>query len=337
MICSNISKRQIDNYISEVLRRYLHLPNNTNYHIEKVIIGNYNINCVVHLAGKKYVLRINIEKQSGIPNQIEYEYKALKYLEQYNIAPKPYLFDSSKNILPYDILVEEYIPGNHLDYDDSKKIIGAAVLLSTLHGIPKPQDELLMVWSNPLKDSLKEIIRMFKSYKQRKSSDEKFIEYGVRLIGKLEKNINLHSKYFSNKNIVHTDVVNDNFIYSPKGITLIDWEKPRVDDSSYDLCVFLGKPSQIWGSSRFMNEKEKHLFLSEYCRKGGVEFCNLKEKVRIRQPYVSFRWILWGAHRTADADEGVILPELKRFHSKNYLRYKKTAATENIEELLKSL
>jgi len=327
-------KRKVIDYIENILLKYFRLSPNAEYSIEREIVANYNINYIIKLGTDRYVLRLNIEEQSGRANQVEYEHKTLEYLEDYGIAPRPFLIDKSKEKIPFKLLIQEYIPGEHLNYDNSNAILDAAKLLSTLHKIPIPLNNFFIFWQDPLNNSLEEIINMMENYSQRKSRDKRVIKQGSKLITKLEKSAECYSKYYKSKSIIHTDVVNDNFLQSPHGIKIIDWEKARIDDGSYDLCVFLGKPPQLWGSTRLITYEEKNLFLSEYCRKQTIDLDNLKDKVRIRQPFVSLRWILWGAHRTADADEGVIPSELKKFHSTNYKRYKTISAVENIEDLL---
>lgn len=330
----NLLELKIQKYIKNVLLRHFGLPLNTFYRIEKTIISNYNINYVVRLENKSYVLRLNVEKQSGLSHQIEYEYRTLDYLADYGIVPKPYLVDNTTRWLPFGFLVQEYLPGKHLDYNEMEGIREAAAVLSTLHRIALPKEKFLIMWDDPLKDSLEEIISMLKSYAGRRSRNRELVKVGNKLLTKLERSADANGKYFRAASIIHTDVVNDNFIRSPEGIKIIDWEKPRIDDGTYDVCVFLGKPPQIWGASRLMEEGEREYFIREYCRSGGYAQSELEEKARIRQPFVSFRWVLWGAHRTADAEEGMISSELEEFHSINYNRYKQTSSVENVEELM---
>jgi len=330
----NLLELKIQKYIKNVLLEHFGLPLNTLYKIEDTIISNYNINHVIQLVHKRYVLRLNVEKQSGLSHQIEYEYKTLEYLADYGIVPKPYLVDNTKRWLPFGFLVQEYLPGKHLDYDEIEGIGEAAAVLATLHRIALPTEKFLIMWDDPLKDSLKEITRMLSGYAERKSRDRELVKAGSKLQKKLEVSADINGKHFKAVSIIHTDVVNDNFIRSPEGIKIIDWEKPRIDDGTYDVCVFLGKPPQIWGASRLMDKGEREYFIHKYCRSGGYEQGEIEEKVRIRQPFVSFRWVLWGAHRTADFDEGMISSELGEFHSINYKRYKQTASVENIERLM---
>jgi thiamine kinase-like enzyme len=327
---------QVSTYVEDVLVSNL-ASGEAAYAIEKSIVADYNINFVILIGQTRYLFRVNVEQQSGLENQIEYEYNTLNFLADQKIAPRAYFLDSTKTILPFAILVEEYLDGDYLSYDDLSGIQEAARLLAILHTTPLPTDHFFRSWSNPLEDSLKDVLDLFEKYSVRKTRDEKITTSIKKLIGKLEKRVASSSDSFSCESLVHTDVVNDNFIRSPQGLRLIDWEKPRIDDPSYDLCVFLGAPSELWSSPRTMTDSEKEVFLQEYCRHSGKEFGHIREQLRIRQPYVSAHWVLWAANRLADLMEGAISAELIQFHAQSISRYKKVASSKHIEMILDEL
>ncbi len=330
----NSLKDKINENLKELLPQHFEKSRSTYFKIERTIIADYNINFVIEVDRNRYLFRVNVEQQSGLHDQIEYEYRALKFLADYKIAPRPYLVDNSKSTLPYGFLMEEYITGRYLDYDELSGILSAAVLLATLHRVPLPSDNFFITWSNPLEENLKDVSELLKQYATRKSKERKIVTLSSKLIQELEKSMNSYLKRFNSSSIVHTDVVNDNFIRSTQGLKLIDWEKPRIDDASYDLCVFLGTPSELWSSPRTMTVEEKNQFLGTYCLHMGIELEDMKEKITIRQPYVSLHWILWAATRLSDLKEGLISPGLMQFHSSNVSRYEKVAAAEHLEALL---
>ena len=336
-VINNYLLKKVKNYISSRLIYILELGNNNLFSIEDVIISNYNINIVVNLNYEKYLLRINIEQQSGLLNQVEYEYKIHEYLSKYQITPKVYIIDTSKIWIPYDFFIEQYITGEHLNYDNLEFLQNAAKILAKLHDIPLPSPNFLIVWKNPLIDLLSELINMHASYKKRPTKNKKLVKYGNVLLEKLKTIAPLYEHEFKSGSIVHTDVVNDNFICTNDDVRIIDWEKPRIDDPSYDLCVFLGKPSQLWGAKRLMTENEKKIFLREYSKYRHHNIKKVVDKIKIMQPFVSFRWVLWAAHRKADVDEKIISEENYEFHKKNYYRYEKTAALDNVIEIIDNI
>ncbi len=80
--------------------------------ILEMISGSYNLNYHVRVDQKDFIFRINIEPQSGLSNQIEYEFGVLKFLEGHRIAPKAYHFDDRRQHFDFDILIEEYLTGD---------------------------------------------------------------------------------------------------------------------------------------------------------------------------------------------------------------------------------
>jgi thiamine kinase-like enzyme len=321
-------------YVTNDLPGQWGIPGKAFLTVERIIIADYNVNVIIRSDGHKFVFRVNVEQQSGMLNQIEYEYDVLRFLEKYNIAPTPCLIDNSKTKLQYGFLIEEFIEGSYLDYDEADGIVEAARLLSFLHQIPLPNKNFFVVWQNPLEQSFKDVEDLVKTYAGRKSRNGKLLSLSKQVIAKLEIIMDRYSKEFTSSSIIHTDVCNDNFIRSPGGLRLIDWEKPRVDDPSYDLCCFLGAPSQLWSSPRTMREEEVDLFFREYCRNGGGALDQMKLKTRIRQPFVSLHWVLWAAIRLADLLDGTISEDLMQFHFGSVDRYKKVASVEHLDMIL---
>ncbi|MFW6138207.1 MAG: phosphotransferase [Spirochaetota bacterium] len=331
---NNNLEMQVKEYIKNKMMDNLSFPAGTSYEIADIIVGNYNINYVIKLGEQKFLLRINVEQQSGLTNQMAYEYNTIVHLAKYGVTPAAYYLDSTRKWIPFDFIVQDYIEGKHIDFDDHHAIEDAAAALARLHRVPFPQEDFLVRYNNPLQDLYQEITRMLRQYETRKTCNKNLVTKGEILLKKLKLLVKKNELYFSPVSIVHTDAVNDNFIRCHEGTKIIDWEKPRIDDCTYDLCVFMGRPPQIWASTRLMQGEERNRFLIAYCNNCDIALTELEHKVNIFQPFVSFRWIMWGAHRTADADEGLISSELKEFHSANYPKYKRVGSEDNVEVLL---
>jgi len=217
-------ENKIEVYLKGGLLEYFDLPAGTDCAIQEKIVANYNINYIVRVGHAPYVLRVNVEQQSGLETQIEYEYKTLKYLSTFGIVPRTYFMDNSRSLIPYDFLVQDFIEGEHVNFDDRKGIGDAARVLATLHMTPLPEDDFLCVYHNPLRDLYSELTEMYTRYKERKSSDRKLVSGGSELLEELEKEVPRYEMRFTADSIVHTDCVNDNFIRSPRGIKIVDWE-----------------------------------------------------------------------------------------------------------------
>ena len=93
----NFTIQQIEQYAaSKRFREGLAIPSGKSIEFSMLGQGEYNINYLfTHpVNGKKLVLRINTGSQMHLPDQIGYEYYALKLLENSTRTPKPYYLDS---------------------------------------------------------------------------------------------------------------------------------------------------------------------------------------------------------------------------------------------------
>ena len=277
---------------------------------------------------------MNIEQQSGLDNQIEYEFQALKFLEGHGIAPKAFLFDDTCRQFNFAVLVEEFLKGRHLtlEWED---VFSVAELLAKLHELD-PWGQPFITWDNPLQNTYSFVRNDITSYAAKKSHCQTTLSLAQRLYAKMGPSVREYGPLFRPDSLNHTDLSLDNFIFSGKGLRLIDWEKPRVDDASYDLCCFLSAPAELWCSQRTLDANERTAFIEAYARLSGKNSKALKEKVRIREPLVSLHWILWGATKLCDLNESSTTPELVQAHREKTIRYERIAKPENIEILLES-
>jgi len=170
----------------------------------------------------------------------------------------------------------------------------------------------------------------------KKSTNNKTINLARKLLAKAAPLVATRKNLFKADSLNHTDVAFDNFIVTPEGLRLIDWEKPRVDDRSYDLCCFLSEPAQLWCSPIVVDAEERERFLLNYARLSGHRLELILEKVKIREPLVSLHWILWGATKLCDLNEHRTAPELIQAHAAKAPRYERIAEPANIEKLLDS-
>lgn len=297
--------------------------------------GAYNLNFHVRVNQKEFNFRINIEQQSGLSNQIEYEYKVLKFLEGHNIAPKTYYVDNTLNSFDFGILIEQYLSGPHLSYEEDQ-VIEVAELLVKLHSLPLT-DMKFVIWKDPLGATYDLVKDDLINYEAGKTCEKKVVHLARELMAKTKTKIDNKRHLFHANSLNHTDVASDNFIKTSEGLRLIDWEKPRVDDCTYDISCFLSEPAQLWCSRKIMNSANRESFLNTYSRLSGKKKDLLSEKIKIREPLVSLHWILWGANKLSDLRDIRTAPELLEAHEEKTDRYERIADPENIEKLLESL
>jgi thiamine kinase-like enzyme len=325
-------RRHIEKYLKNIPPGILGVQNMGSLEIHKMTPGSYNLNFHTRVGSKEFIFRVNIDQQSGLSKQVEYEYNTLKFLEGHGLAPDVFHMDDTRQYFEFDILIEEYLAGPHLSLEKSH-IPQVAALLAKLHSLDHHGVNFIS-WQDPLKDTYEFVRNDIAHYKTRRTAEEKTIARSERALAEIGLR-NLKSDLaLQADSLNHTDVGCDNFIRTAQGLRMIDWEKPRVDDCSYDLSCFLSEPVQLWCSPHVLNAEDREAFIEEYARLSGKSVELLKKKIRIREPMVSLHWILWGATKLCDLREERTSPELLGAHEEKIARFERVANPENIERLI---
>ena len=322
----------IKQYLRKLPPALLGVDNTESIEILGMSPGSYNLNFHVKVNKKEFIFRMNIEQQSGLQNQVEYEFRILNFLAGHSIAPEAFHFDAGRDFFKFDVLIEEYLQGPPLSLEqlDLSKVAG---LLAKLHAL-NPAGMPLVAWQVPLTDTYELARNDLTGYMAKKTRNHKIINLARKLLAEAIPLVAARSSLFKADSLNHTDVAFDNFILTTEGLRLIDWEKPRLDDRSYDLCCFLSEPAQLWCSPIVLGSEERKRFLLNYARLSGHDLDLISQKVKIREPLVSLHWILWGATKLCDLNERLTAPELIQAHTEKTLRYERIADPVNIEKLL---
>ncbi len=261
--------------MQEKLRRYLvdhkeklDLQGEQNdWKIQKLAQGEYNINYLFEDGSQKLVLRINTGSQMHLPNQIEYEYLALKALENSGRTPKPIYFDDSKEILPYGFLIMEFLNGVALDYQ--KDLAAAADCLADLHSI-KVNPKNLIIPKNPKRAMVDECQVLFAKYKNSTYCDSKkaekirqMLEVGFEIAMKNEETVQC---------CINTELNSGNFLVEDGFCRLVDWEKPLYGDPAQDLGHFLAPTTTLWKTEHVLSSEQIESFLNDYTKAVGRRF-----------------------------------------------------------------
>lgn len=293
--------------------------------------GAYNLNYHVRVNEKKFIFRINIEQQSGLSNQIEVEFVVLKFLEGQRIAPRGLHFDDSKKHFDFDILIEEYLEGPHLSLEQD--VSAVADLLAKLHSL-KPNNLPCITWRDPLRETYALVCDDLAKYEAHKTASSEMITLTKEILKKTRTATNDYGYLFHADCLNHTDVACDNFINTAEGLRMIDWEKPRVDDYSYDIGCFLSEGAQLWCSKKIRPSADRDRFLQTYAQKSGKDLERVLEKNKVREPLISLHWILWGAIKLCDLKDQRTLPQLVAAHEEKIQRYERLATPQNIRKIL---
>jgi thiamine kinase-like enzyme len=232
---ATIFEKKLVRYLKQMPPQVMGLESVDSIEILEMTPGTYNLNYHVSVNEKKVIFRINIEQQSGLSNQIEVEFVVLKFLEGQNIAPKGLHFDDGKKHFDFDILIEEYLEGPHLSLEQD--VSAVADLLAKLHSL-KPENLPCVTWKNPLRETYALVGSDLEKYEAHKSANNEMITLTKEILKKTETAATDYGHLFNADCLNHTDVACDNFINTAEGLRMIDWEKPRVDDHSYDIGCF---------------------------------------------------------------------------------------------------
>jgi len=99
-------KAKIRRYLKEIPPNVLGVINIGSIEILNMTSGAYNLNFHIKVSQKEFIFRINIEQQSGLSDQIKYEYRILKFLQGFDLAPNAYFFDNSLKFFDFGIFIE---------------------------------------------------------------------------------------------------------------------------------------------------------------------------------------------------------------------------------------
>lgn len=322
---------KIDNevlpYLEANAQAALGVTDFTQARITKLTGGDYNYNYHIRQEGCDVVVRLNIEPQSGSDSQIEHEYKTLEFLAPYDVAPKPLFVDNSKKHFPYGLLIEEYIPGGHVQFS-VPAMRRVAEAMATLHSIPI-EGAPLERRSNPLRDQFDSVAAYLHQYEQRQDPNYDIVRLGHLIISQLENKLNELEGAYTPSSLIHTDPNPANIIDTGERAYFIDWEQGRIDDPSYDVAAFFSNVLNLWESPRVLTSDEKQAFLETYIAKTGDT--TIEKRIPPRLKLYTLTAVIWGASRIADVEEGKIDPHLG---SQNYDRYQRLADPAELEKVL---
>jgi aminoglycoside phosphotransferase (APT) family kinase protein len=263
--------------------------------------GEYNLNYLVSAHGApKLVLRVNVGTQIERQDQIVYEYKALRLLQESGVTPRPYHVDDTRRDFDTGVLFMAYLPGEPLDY--GRDLDAAASLFARVHQVPVADTgNHLIKEERPLSLIYDECHGLLETYLQSDLADPDIRLYLAGLRQWAAENRSNERYYQSDPwpCIINTEVNSGNFIANRKtgSLHLVDWEMPRWGDPSQDLAHFCSPLSTLWKTDYRMSAADKARFINTYTN--HLQDAHLRdtlgERLRLREPYVLLRGISWSA------------------------------------------
>lgn len=311
------------------LRKDLNLERD--FKISFLAQGEYNKNYVLEDQRNKYVFRVNTGSQIGVANQIEYEYNALKRLEESGYTPKAHFVDGSKRLLDYGVLVMDYLEGRPLDY--RRDLEKAAEIFSGIHSLEVKREDFdhLITENYIFSDRLKEAENLLKKFWESSHVDGDTKRFFEKFISWCDKNAGMERYFIENpwKAINNTEVNSHNFIIGDERSYLIDWEKPVISDPCQDITQFLAPTTTLWRTDILLSQEEIDKFYRVY--EGRFPEKNIRERVRMYTPYLYLRALSWCAYAYVEYQD----PNKDIRNPETYKKIKSYLEMEFMKDLLK--
>lgn len=267
--------------------------------LEFLAQGEYNINYLIKDEEEKYVLRINLGSQMNLDDQIGYEFSALEALAPSGVTPRPFYLDNSKDKIDYGLLMMEYLPGRHLDYQ--KDLKAAAKVFAKIHKLDADRAEDLIKEEKPLTAIWNECDSLLEQYFNSELAEPEIKTFLKKmradLAEKKEKEAELMELF--PLSIVNTEVNSNNFLIDDKFnlAYLVDWEKPLVTTPLQDLSHFMVPTTTLWKTNFIFNQGEEEEFLHHYLKERGMDskYRELKSALKLFNQFSAMRGISWSA------------------------------------------
>lgn len=295
-------QHQVADYLDTSEARKIPVIGNRNFDLKLLARGEYNLNYLLTSKSDsvKLVFRVNVGTQIERDDQIMYEYRALKLLENSGVTPIPYFVDDSRSFFEQGILIMEYIPGEPLDYTKDRQ--EAAKLFAKTHQVEVPEEHNHLIREDaPLSLIYAECAKLLQVYFSSDLADPDIHDYLKDVQAWMDEN-RAKERYYQEDPwpcIINTEVNSGNFIVNREKRTLhlVDWEMPRWGDPSQDLSHFCSPLTTLWKTSFRMTGTQKHEFLTTYKTHIAAPHLwdTLEERVRLRDPFVYLRGISWSA------------------------------------------
>ncbi len=265
-------------------------------HIDSVSFlasGEYNTNFIVKSAGKFFVFRINCGSQLGLDDQIGYEFRCLKLLENTGVTPRAYFYEPPGVNFKRGALLEEYIAGKPLNY--RKDLDAAAYIFSRVHDIHDRGG--LIPQEDPVRAIAEESISLLNKYPRSEYMEAYSLLTGI--YENLAVNMEGPGSVFSGEDlcVVNTEVNSANFIVGKMGQYLVDWEKAVFSYRYQDLAHFMAKTTTLWKTDYYFSKEDRTAFIRAYSDlikdKYTLTFKQVMDRTEIMEKAVLLRALSW--------------------------------------------
>ena len=220
--------------ISLILRKYykvLQISRRCKFEAAVFGTGESHRNFLIRADGKKFVLRLGMNKKSS--GGLRAEFENLLCLPP-NTGPKPHVFDESGLLLPKPFSILSYIEGRHIREWSNAHLTTHGRRLATLHKKQYP-------WFESPKRRVFDLAMRFRGMArecERFTRDDEFLALLFRDAGLV---IQTHNALFLSRtsfSLIHGDLYADNILFRGPSVRYLDWELMTTGDPAEDLARF---------------------------------------------------------------------------------------------------
>jgi len=282
-------------YLRKIDPEVLGLNETPEIEAKKLGLGQSNLNYLVKVDGKQFIFRINMDPNS--PNKSRTEFDSLKIVEGLGIAPRAFLYESSKGYFGETFIVLEYLKGESLENKTiSDKITEElARTVARLHNTSADHIRKELRKNKSSKRAMLQRIKQridYISVKRKRyfhTEDWFSILLAKTLHGFNERKITIKPDYV----LGHGDIAPQNVIMHNGKLILIDWEDLGLIDAAVEIAI-------IFDSFDF-SEKQKEKFLRGYLnsRKGPT----IRRRIRAFWPIQLFGVFCWAVMHVFEIGE----------------------------------
>lgn len=267
-----LSLEQVDRYLRENTDLHQALgvaPRQAaELHAEPLGQGEHNANLVFSYpqAQTRWVLRVNFSSQMGLADQIGYEYRALELLAPSGATPLPLYVDPSRRLSGHGVLVMEFCPGEHLDFEDPADLAWAARLLADVHSLAPAPGCPLVHPADPLAAQFDECVGYVRTYRASDLVDPVVDRYLERMLARAQELLGTPLDPADTGHVLNTEAVPSHFIITAdkRQGRFLDWEKPILGEVAQDVAYFLSPTTTIWDTDFIFDADGRRAFVERY-------------------------------------------------------------------------
>lgn len=250
------------------LRQALGLVSDDALSVEPWAAGEHNANfLLLDGDGRRFVLRINYASQLGLSDQIGYEAAALRALAASGRVPEVLYVDRAGTPAGRGVLVESFMEGSWLDFEEAAQLHEAACVLADVHAAAVPDDTPLLRPTDPLRAQLESCEAFFGRYRSSALAEDRVVRMVERLIGRAEEALRVAPapSPVEVRHVLNTEAVPSHFLIDGAGRGgMVDWEKPVVGEVAQDVAYFLSPTTTIWDTDFVFDAAGRARFVADY-------------------------------------------------------------------------